>query len=113
VLSDLNALTGCSYADIRERHLSDYQSYFNRTSLDLGQSSALQRSGTTTQRLSALANGTFDPELAALYFQFGRYLLISTSRNNTLPPNLQGIWNSDLDPQWGKQRDERRPVYES
>ncbi len=46
-------------------------------------------------------NNTFDPELASLYFQFGRYLLISTSREGTLPPNLQGIWNSDLDPEWG------------
>jgi alpha-L-fucosidase 2 len=46
-------------------------------------------------------HSAFDPEIASLYFQFGRYLLISTSRAGTLPPNLQGIWNSDFDPEWG------------
>jgi alpha-L-fucosidase 2 len=66
----------------------------------LGSSSAVQLANTTSQRISALANA-FDPQLTALYFQFGRYLFISTSRNGTLPPNLQGIWSQDLDPQWG------------
>lgn len=101
VLADLAAAGEQSYADIRAAHVVDYQTYFNRTSLNLGTSTAAQKNQTTLQRMTNLANGSFDPEIASLYFQFGRYMLISTSRAGTLPPNLQGIWNSDLDPEWG------------
>ncbi|KAK3629548.1 hypothetical protein LTR56_017977 [Elasticomyces elasticus] len=102
VLADLKAAGGDTYGNIRRAHVADYQSYFNRTSLNLGSSTAAQKSNqTTSARLTALSNGVFDPEVAALYFAFGRYLLIATSRAGTLPPNLQGIWSSDLDPQWG------------
>ena len=101
VLADLDAMSGTSYDEVRTTHVSDYQSYYNRTSLNLGTSTAAQRKKTTKERVKALAHAAFDPEIASLYFQFGRYLLISTSRAGTLPPNLQGIWNSDLDPEWG------------
>lgn len=99
VVSDLQGVSQ-SYGDIRAVHVSDYQEYYNRTALDLGASTDMQKQGTTLERFQGL-NDTFDPELAALYFQFGRYLFISTSRDGTLPPNLQGIWNDDFDPQWG------------
>lgn len=100
VLTDLAAISA-TYNEVRSTHVSDYHSYFNRTSLSLGTSSKAQKKQTTQERVKALAHGAFDPEIASLYFQFGRYLLISTSRAGTLPPNLQGIWNSDLDPEWG------------
>jgi alpha-L-fucosidase 2 len=83
VLDDLAAATQ-SYEEIRSAHLTDYQTYFNRVSLDLGKSTAAQMSMTTGNRINA-TNSTFDPGLASLYFQFGRYLLISTSREGTLP----------------------------
>ncbi len=100
VLDDLKAVTA-TYPEIRAAHVADYQSYFNRTSLNLGTSTTKQKGMTTGDRVNATTQNTFDPELASLYFQFGRYLLIATSRAGTLPPNLQGIWNSDFDPMWG------------
>jgi alpha-L-fucosidase 2 len=98
VLSDLSKVK--PYPDVRSAHIADYQGFAGRVSLDFGKSSAAQLANTTSQRISATSK-TFDPQLATLYFQFGRYLFISTSRNGTLPPNLQGIWSADMDPQWG------------
>ena len=102
VMSDLASISQ-SYSDIRAAHVEDYQSFANRTSLNFGTSSAAQKQMTTSDRMIAVTNGPFDPEVASLYFEYGRYLLISTSRSmeKSLPPNLQGIWNSDLDPMWG------------
>ncbi|KAK4574864.1 hypothetical protein LTR86_001706 [Recurvomyces mirabilis] len=99
VLADLAGIKQ-TYPEIRAAHIKDYQSYAHRVELSLGNSSTVQKSQTTAQRIGSLNNGTFDPELVALYFDFGRYLFISTSRNNTLPPNLQGIWNSQLGELW-------------
>lgn len=79
-------------------HVQDYQQFYNRVRLELGASEAQQLS--TDQRLEALAKGAEDPALAALYFQFGRYLLISSSRPGGMPANLQGIWNEHLIPPW-------------
>ncbi|KAM6540371.1 hypothetical protein FALCPG4_002089 [Fusarium falciforme] len=90
-----------SYSQTRESHVSDYQKLYERASLSLGTSSDEQKALTTAKRRQALAQGGFDPELFSLYFQFGRYLLISSSRPGTLPANLQGIWNNALDPSWG------------
>ena len=56
----------------------------------------------TDKRLEAIKNGEEDPALYALYFQYGRYLLLSSSRENSLPANLQGIWNNSLTPPWAK-----------
>lgn len=101
VLSDLAKAAGKDYSSIRENHVSDYLKYFSRVSVNFGNSTSAQKAMTTTNRIAAICSTTFDPELAALYFQFGRYTLIATSRQGTLPPNLQGIWNQDMDPMWG------------
>jgi alpha-L-fucosidase 2 len=71
---------------------------FERVKLDLGASAAQKLP--TKERISRFAEGN-DPQLAALYFQFGRYLLISSSRPGCQPANLQGIWNDNLNPPWG------------
>lgn len=85
-----------------ERHLADYQALFRRVQLTLEtpdeQPSMAQFS--TDERLQKMKNGQEDIELMALYYQFGRYLLISCSRPGTLPANLQGIWNQEFVPSW-------------
>lgn len=102
VLEDLASVTN-NYAAVRAAHVADYQALANRVSFDIGKSSSAQKKMPTAKRMEALSSSDFDPEVAALYFQFGRYLLISTSRDmdKALPPNLQGLWNSDFDPEWG------------
>ena len=102
VMNNLSAITQ-PYSSIRAAHVDDYQKLANRTSLNLGKSSTSQKQMTTSDRMMAMTNGSFDPEIASLYFEYGRYMLISTSRpmDKSLPPNLQGIWNSDFDPMWG------------
>jgi alpha-L-fucosidase 2 len=89
------------YHSVRKAHVSDYQSLAQRVSLSLGNSTKEQKSMITAQRIGGLNSGIFDPELVALYFQFGRYLLISSSRQGTLAANLQGMWNFNPDPYWG------------
>lgn len=86
-----------SYADLLKAHQTDYQSYFKRVDLDLGRSEAAQKP--TDERIADFARGA-DPQLVELYFQFGRYLLISSSRPGTQPANLQGIWNKEMQPPW-------------
>lgn len=80
------------YAELLAAHLADYQKLFRRVTLDLGPSSALP----TNERLRTPA----EPALAVLYFQYGRYLLISSSRPGGLPANLQGLWNDSFTPPW-------------
>lgn len=82
-----------TYATLRESHAADYQRLFRRVSLDLGASPAMGLS--TDKRLAHP-----DPSLASLYFQYGRYLLISSSRPGNLPANLQGLWNEQIKPPW-------------
>jgi alpha-L-fucosidase 2 len=101
VLAALGAAKKRTYQEIRSAHVADYQQYASAFQLDLGRSTAAQRANTTSERMLAISPTAFDPELAALYVHYGRYMLISTSRNGTLPPNLQGIWNNQLDPMWG------------
>ncbi|MGW8315869.1 MAG: glycoside hydrolase family 95 protein, partial [Bacteroidales bacterium] len=79
-------------------HVAEYQSYFQRVKLDLGRSD--WSDSATDVRLAGVATEVVDPGLAALYFNFGRYLLISSSRPDDLPANLQGIWSKDLIPPW-------------
>jgi alpha-L-fucosidase 2 len=88
-----------SYKQLRERHVSDYQELFNRVSLNLGNAPNLP----TIDRLNAHKNGASDNALEALLFQYGRYLLISSSRPGSLPANLQGIWNNEYKPAWYSQ----------
>ena len=86
------------YDVILNDHTSSYQKLFQRVSLDLGHG---PRAGEPTdERFDAFVNGQ-DPGFPALYYQFGRYLLISSSHKGGQPPNLQGIWNSDMNPAWG------------
>ncbi|HSB91470.1 MAG TPA: glycoside hydrolase N-terminal domain-containing protein, partial [Flavitalea sp.] len=87
-----------SYEALKKAHTEKYQSFFNRVTLDLGNTE--ESAKPTNQRLAGFANGN-DPQLAALYFQFGRYLLISSSQPGTQPANLQGIWNRHVNPPWG------------
>jgi len=82
---------------LRDRHTADYRRYFDRVTLDLG---APAPDLATDERLTRVRAGFADPALEALYFQFGRYLLISSSRPGTMPANLQGIWNESLAPSW-------------
>ncbi|NJP96120.1 glycoside hydrolase family 95 protein [Nonomuraea sp. FMUSA5-5] len=93
----LDAAAGRSYDDLRARHVADYQRLFGRTTLDLGRTAAADQ--TTDVRISRHAT-TDDPQFSALLFQYGRYLLISSSRPGTQPANLQGIWNDSLTPAW-------------
>ena len=85
------------YKALRDRHLKDYQELFNRVSIDLGTSP--RDSLPLDQRIKEYQPG-MDPSLTALYFQFGRYLLLSSSRPGSQPANLQGIWNYDMQPAW-------------
>jgi alpha-L-fucosidase 2 len=84
-----------SYGEIKAEHVKDYQSPFNRVSMDLGKSSPAQRALPTDQRKLA-AFQTVDPELEQLLFQYGRYLLISCSRPGGLPANLQGFGTTTI-----------------
>jgi len=86
------------YSDIRNDHIKDYQSLFRRVSLDLGSGDG--NYFTTDARVTAMQNGYVDTDLIELYYQFGRYLLISSSRPGNLPANLQGIWADGLNPPW-------------
>ena len=85
------------YEALRAEHVADYRSLFGRVSLDLGASAA--EAQPTNLRIAGYKPGA-DPSLAALYFQFGRYLLIASSRPGTQPANLQGIWNHEIRPPW-------------
>ena len=93
---DLLGVSRASYEKIKERHIKDHQGYFNRVSLSLGPTPELP----TDERLRRVKEGATDNGLLALQFQFGRYLLISSSRPGGLPANLQGIWNQEIAPPW-------------
>ena len=86
------------YAQLRARHVAEHQRLFRRVRLDLGHSAAAEQLP-TDERIAGF-DSTNDPELAVLYFQFGRYLLIASSRPGTQPANLQGIWNDRMLPPW-------------
>ncbi len=96
--SQLEAVAKRLYTDIKKDHIEDYKSFFNRVSLDLGFSDG--KYFTTDARITAMQNGYTDTDLIELYYQFGRYLLISSSRPGDLPANLQGIWADGLRPPW-------------
>jgi alpha-L-fucosidase 2 len=89
-----------SYDSLRKAHLADYQKYFDRVQLQLGPGPSAANLKSTPDRIKALKDGADDPALAALYFNFGRYLLISSSRPGGLPPNLQGIWAEEIQTPW-------------
>ena len=85
--------------ELWQAHLQDYQALYNRTHLTLAADSALEALP-TDERLARVQNGEEDLGLVALYFAFGRYLTIASSRPGSLPSNLQGVWNGQLQPAW-------------
>lgn len=99
----LDAAIEKPYARLRADHIAAHQRFFRRVRLDLGKRPSDEtstRETPTDDRFAAFAAGR-DPAFAALYFQFGRYLLISSSREGGQPVNLQGLWNADTNPAWG------------
>lgn len=97
----LLAASAKSFDQLLSSHLADYHRYFNRVSLALQNDENDTASRLPTdKRLAAYTAGAADPSLEALYFQFGRYLLISSSRPGGTPANLQGIWNNSVRPPW-------------
>lgn len=96
--SDLDKAAGKSYEELRMAQKADHERWFNRVELDLPatSNSALP----TLERLAGFSQGAADPALAALYFNYGRYLLISSSRPGGLPANLQGLWAEEIQTPW-------------
>jgi alpha-L-fucosidase 2 len=84
------------YEALREEHIKDFSTLMSRCVLDLGPTSAIP----IDERIAAVRAGGNDPALAALYFQFGRYLIVSGGREGSSALNLQGIWNADFMPMW-------------
>lgn len=91
-------LQGKTYAQVKTAHVKEYQKYYNAFSVNFGKGENEQRP--TDERIENFATSK-DPSFAALFMQYGRYLLISSSRPGTQPANLQGIWNDLLTPPWG------------
>ena len=85
---------------IMRDHLADYRELFDRVDINLGKTDAEVKALTTDRQLLRYADGEDNPELEALFFQYGRYLLISSSRTPGVPANLQGIWNEHMLPPW-------------
>jgi alpha-L-fucosidase 2 len=96
---NLKAASGRTYEDLRARHVTDHQRFFRRAEIQLGDD--LSAAMPTDQRVQHIKDGGEDVGLLPIYFQFGRYMLISSSRPGTLAANLQGIWNESVDPPWG------------
>jgi alpha-L-fucosidase 2 len=94
----ITAAAGKSYSKLLNAHVAEHQRLFRRVSLDLGTSSAMKLP--TNERIESFARSN-DPHFATLYFQYARYLLISSSRPGTQPAGLQGIWNESMNPPWG------------
>ena len=86
------------YSELRRAHVAEHRRLFRRVALSLGVTNAANKP--TDERLTAMKAGADDPQLCALYFQFGRYLLISSSRPGCMPANLQGIWNNHIKAPW-------------
>jgi alpha-L-fucosidase 2 len=93
----VKAVSRKSYQALRAAHIADHRALFRRVELDLGTSDAVNQP--TDRRIADFAKQN-DPQFAELYFQFGRYLLIASSRPGSQPANLQGIWNESLNPPW-------------
>ena len=95
---DIKNVRETAFETLKQRHIADYQELFDRVDLALNQPDTLKIP--TNERLVRTKNGISDAHLTELYFQFGRYLLISSSRPGDLPANLQGIWEPTLSPPW-------------
>ena len=95
----LKHISSVPYPKLWYRHVKDYQSIYNRVKLSLGSPSKDERP-TDVQLSEYVDESRFNPELEALYFQYGRYLLISCSRTPNVPANRQGLWNESILPPW-------------
>ncbi|PKQ44632.1 glycoside hydrolase family 95 protein [Confluentibacter flavum] len=95
----IESLKQSNYEAVLKEHIADFSALHNRVHLSLGNNQE-QGKIPTNNRLDSYAKGGLDPSLEALYFQYGRYLLISSSRPGTLPANLQGKWNDRTAPAW-------------
>ncbi|MBY5340837.1 glycoside hydrolase N-terminal domain-containing protein [Rhizobium johnstonii] len=98
IVDRLERAASRDFVSLRDDHIEEHQRLFSAFAIDLGSTPAA--SLPTDQRIAGFAGGD-DPALAALYVQFGRYLMIASSRPGTQPANLQGIWNAETDPPWG------------
>ena len=87
-----------AYQDLRDAHINEHRRLFRRVKIDLGAGNNTHLP--TDRRITMLEEGHDDPELVALFFQMGRYLLMSSSRPGCLPANLQGIWCEDMKAPW-------------
>lgn len=97
----LASLQGTSFATLYARHAADYQALYNRLKLTLNGSASYMDTLPTAERLAAYKNSRNDPGLENLIFNFGRYLMIASSRPGSLPASLQGIWNARIKAPWG------------
>ena len=101
VRNRIEAATTRSFDDLLSRHIADYQQYYNRVSLELGTTEPAISAKTTEQQLRDYTEkGEKNPDLEELYYNYGRYLLISCSRTKNVPANLQGLWNEQMLPPW-------------
>lgn len=98
--SNLGNATAMNFNRLKSRHLADYKSLYDRVSLTINPDKQQSVAATTPQRLADYRNGATDFGLEETYFQFGRYLLIASSRPGSLPANLQGLWHNNLDGPW-------------
>ncbi len=95
---DMKAIASKSFDDLRSEHVKDYQNLYSRVDIELGSNDL--DSIPTDQRLTRIKDGAVDLGLEALLFQYGRYLLIASSREGTNPANLQGLWNEHIAAPW-------------
>jgi len=93
----IGSLHGRSYEALRKEHVADHRRLFRRAAFELGTGEVTDQP--TDERIKNFTKQN-DPELMELYFQYGRYLLIASSRPGSQPANLQGIWNDKIDPPW-------------
>lgn len=98
--SPIKKVVGKKYDSLLKEHVADFQHFFNRVSLQLNQKETNKSNLPTDTRLEEYEKGEKDAGLEALFFQYGRYLLISSSRTHNTPANLQGIWNNKLRAPW-------------
>lgn len=96
----LNAAFKKDFETEKSAHIANYQNLFNRVNLQLKNNANAQAALPTNERLVAYAKNPVDTGLPVLYFQFGRYLLISSTRAGLLPPNLQGLWANTINTPW-------------
>ncbi|MBB6635719.1 glycoside hydrolase family 95 protein [Cohnella thailandensis] len=99
-LDILNRAAGQPFEGLRKRHLEDYAPLFRRVKLELASATGSENERSVARRLEKVMQGAEDAGLVTLYFHFGRYLLLSSSRPGSLPANLQGIWNDSMTPPW-------------